>query len=461
MSRWLFLVPNRARSPVVVLLSALLAQAEVVRDELRSSVTFDIGQVMEGSDTQYDLAHQMIQRTGISMTQGFSVNNRLDVTVGIGGLFWYSTPETDLAYQRYVKFGPGVGQARAKFKLGSVDEPWGSLQVGLIPYKYNPDAKNLGEYLFRSNAYPNTIMTGGWSFINSAGILMEGAALEAHTGPLTHDLLISMERNFEPLHDLSAGYLLKFTPSEAFEVQAGVAFAHLIPAQPRKTTPKGPADPAGDKTRQPLNRYDADADTVVTDPLDSTYENYTFKSIKLMGRFSFNPQAILQSEFLHPEDMKIYMEAALLGVKNYPFYYEKWWTRLPIMVGFNVPTFKLLDQLSVEFEYRKPEFANNIYYSYVRYSVPIPHMGENAGSNYAEVLKNYDRDALMKAPLKRNQGVKWSVYGRREIVPGFKLHAQVASDHYRGLDASAYPRQEVITKTPSDWYYVIRFELGI
>jgi hypothetical protein len=362
---------------------------------------------------------------------------------------------------RYVKFGPGVGQARAKFKLGSTETPWGSLQVGLIPYKYNPDAKNLGEYLLRSEAYPNVLTTGGWSIINSAGMLLEGSVLEAHTGPLTHDLLLSLERNIEPLHDISAAYLLKYSPSEAFEAQVGVAFAHLVPARASKTTPRGPADPAGDPFRQPLNRYDPVADTVVTDTANHGYKNYTYKATKLMARFSFSPQAIWRSEALNPDDLKIYMEAALLGTQNYPFYYERWWTRFPVMLGFNVPTFRLLDMLGVEFEYRKPEFSNNTYYSYVRYAVPVPHMGENAGSNYAQVLKGYDKDSLMTQPWKRNQGIKWSVYARRKIIPGFTLHAQVASDHFRGIDASAYPRQEVITKTPSDWYYLFRFELGI
>ena len=40
---------------------------------------------------------------------------------------------------------------------------------------------------------------------------------------------------------------------------------------------------------------------------------------------------------------------ALIGVKNYPGWYsERPEERMPIMAGFNFPTFKILDVLSIE-----------------------------------------------------------------------------------------------------------------
>ena len=425
----------------------------------------------------------MLERTGVSLTQSVTIEERTSITIGIGGLFWYSLPEFQANFHtRVIKFGPAIGQAQLQVKLGSLQNPWGKLQAGLVPYKYNPDAKNLGEYLMRSTAYPNILVTGGWSIINSAGILMQGLNFEAKTGPLTHNILMSIEWGLGPQHDITPAYLVDYKPVEAIDIGAGVAFAYLIPIRPSITTPDYAGLPTQAKQRA-LGRY---KDTVVTDINDTVgYKNYTNQAVKLMARASFNLQAVLKSDMLGSEDLKLYTEAAVLGVKNYPYYYTNIMRRIPVMVGFNFPTFKFLDRLSLELEFRNPEFLNSSRVSFEEDGLPLPYIPHTFNS-YDTVLSVYKspirpawdssgriRDPItdtiikpggqmiLQSELMKDRGFKWSVYAKRTIIPGITVYCQAASDHMRGIHFRGYPLSNPLPDTWKDWYFLFRVELGI
>ena len=434
--------------------------ADVVREPIQTGVSFDVGQIPQSSFLSDDEQGTWLQRTGVSITQAVDVGERLRLIVGVGGLFFNSYPEK-MSYERSLKFGPGVGQAQGIYKLGNMSDSWGALRFGLIPYKYNPDAKNLGEYLLRSTAYPNVLVTGGFSIINSASYMMQGIDFELHTGPVKHNVFIHSERGYEPTGDISPGYLISYSPHPSVELGAGAEYAHLIPARPSVTTPKASISTATDAT----GRYQGD--TVVTDINDKGGSYYTFKAVKIVARASVNFQTLLKSDLFGPEDLKLYSEAAVLGVKNYPFYYSDVWHRIPVMVGLNLPTFKFLDVLAVEGEYRKADFPNSVYQSYVYRTLPIPTLnkGDNGVPLPDQSPDGYDKNSLSKGPWYRNYGIKWSVYAKREIVQGLAAFVQVASDHNRPVsftsDGALIPSYEPLTRKPSDWYYMVRLQLGI
>jgi hypothetical protein len=434
--------------------------AEAVREPIQTSVTFDVGQIHQSSFEDAD--ELWLQRTGVTITQAVSLNeDRLRLIVGIGGMFFNSYPEAvTVSYQRSLKFGPGISQAQAITKLGPLDNPWGAVHLGFIPFKYNPDAKNLGEYLLRSSAYPNVIYSGGYNMINSANMLVLGATMEVKTGPVDHSLVLSIERNYEPNGDLTPSYLVAYKPHPAIEIGGGITLSHLISVKPSLTTPDGKISTG----TSPSNRYDDDVDTVVTDPADTTYSNYTFKGTKLMARASINFQTFLQWSWLGPEDLKLYSEAALLGVKNYPYYYDNRWHRIPVMVGLNLPTFrfgnfKAFDALAVEAEYRRADFTNSVAISYVDYTLPLPYLG------FSQNPADYEKTNPRRGPWYRDEGIKWSVYAKRGLIPGLDLYAQVASDHIRPMkftsDGALVPTREPLTLRPSEWYYLVRLQMGI
>src|SRR5690606_35009810 len=117
---------------------------------------------------------------------------------------------------------------------------------------------------------------------------------------------------------------------------------------------------------------------------------YTFQGLKLMARASADPKVFVPMPFLGPEDLKVFGEVALLGVKNYPFYYEKRTERMPVMFGMNLPAFGFLDIVSLQFEYYGSPFPNSVDNAY-RYQMPTyPFVNENGVR--ATDPNNFDRD---------------------------------------------------------------------
>jgi len=468
----------------VALAGLLPVHADVERAPIRFGTNIDAGQIIKGELSEgSEQTGQFVYRNGVYLVQSATVNKKLDISVGVGGLFWYTLPVSPGApHTRLVKFGPGVVEASGLYRIGDNEKPWGSLQFGYFPYKYNPDAKNLGEYEFRSGTYPGYLWTGGWSIINSAAYMAQGAKLSIPTfgGKLTHDFTLFMDRDFEPTYDISPSYLFSYKPSEAFELGGGVTWAHGLPIKPSAVSPHVRAnayygDSALPESEWTKAGYDANDIHVVPDgdpkagtaapdgaPYVTQTDNgkvpnsalsyYTFQGVKVMGRAAFNPQALIQSEALGPQDLKLYAEIAVLGIKNYPFYYEKISERMPIMVGFNVPTFKLFDIFSVEVEYFKSSFQNNIrevfQNTYPKWKLP-PNQAIPTYTAFADTAKMIKED-----------NIHWSVYAKKNLYEGLDLFLQVASDHMRVMDFNASPSDLDVTRKPSQWYYLARLQMG-
>ena len=210
----------------------------------------DFGQVVEGRDFQHSppegqkfihLSMDLLQQTGVAVSQRTIVNDRLDMQVGIGGLFWYAFPQVQGTPSTInIKFGPGIVRADGIYKFGELEAPKSELQFGFFNYKYNPDAKNLGEYLFRSNAYPGVLKTGDWTWVNSAGYQTLGArwGLNSMGGALKQDFLLFTERSNFPVLSISPGYVGSMNLGGSLEIGAGVSFQHLVPFKPSQLTPR-------------------------------------------------------------------------------------------------------------------------------------------------------------------------------------------------------------------------------
>jgi len=458
--------------------------AEVERHPIKAGTNIDLGQVVKGEINEgKEDEGQFLSRTGVFLLQSATINQKLDVSISVGGLFWYSLPvSANATHTRLVKFGPGVGQASGLYRFGDNDDPAALLEIGFFPFKYNPDAKNLGEYQFRSGTYPGYLWTGGWSIINSAAYMAQGLRLEVPTfsNTLTHNFTLFMERDFEPTYDISPSYVLKYKPNEVVEVGAGVTWAHGLPIKPSLATPKKRTNAYYGDSVLPESEWgkaglDLDDPRVVPDtsPLAGTRdpvtgesyvavsENgipnsqlsyYTFQGIKLMGRASVNFQSLLESELLNPQDLKIYGEVAVLGVKNYPFYYEKISERMPIMVGVNLPTFKVLDILSVEVEYYQSKFQNNIR-NVMQATIPTWKLPPDVTSGTYQTF-------IDSSKIETEDNLHWSIYAKKTIVEGMDLFVQAASDHMRILSFNAEPSDLPITRKPSQWYYLVRLQMG-
>lgn len=483
------------------LLTAIAARAESVveRKPLAIGTKIETGKIVDGESNQYfgdDPDDFFLSYIGVNLTQEVVVDRRMELKVGVGGVFFYSFPNRrGYSAAQGTKFGPGVSQAQALFKFGNKEDPWGNFRLGYFPYKYNPDAKNLGEYLFRSMPYPALVTTGGWSITDNAQVRAQGLAFSVShfERRLKHDFMLMSERDFRPQGDFSPAYMFQ-ADLGAFQFGAGLAWHHLLPidAKLSKTDPSNAgkdlvvrynAFPAFAAAH---NQYlDRDEDTVrhvqgapliatltdmdgvlaenpgltadpksyrVTDASGNVYVPdtviYTTQGLKAMARASFEPQKLIPMRILGPQDLKIYAEVALLGWQNQPGYYEKRWDRVPRMFGINLPAFRLLDLLSVEFEYFPNPMDDDMeqMISKGNYN-PIPY-----GSG------------LLFPKSDHRDDWKWTVYASRQILSGFSLRGQIANDHFRAPQIT--PNQHLFasvpaTRVPSDWYYVVTLNFGI
>jgi hypothetical protein len=494
-------------------------EADVVRKPVVIQARLDLGQVVKGSNqdiaTNGDIEFTPIQRTGIGLIQEVSVNHRLDIRVGVAGLFWYPFPQLkESPHTEIVKFGPGIQAADASFKFGDLEHPTMTAQFGYFPYRYNADAANLGEYLYRSTTYPGILFTGGWSFINN-GYKATGARFGfSHLdGAFKHDITAFFESDAFPFLSLSPGWTGTFRVGKFAEFGLGAVWQHLVPMKPSQLTPHDPlstyvkmenfpsiksdtgravidnqpgqfvtnyrgheggpiegieqelkamkiADPK-DPTQlvQPYYAVTNGIDTNYlgeTDPVPVGYtylykrskEYLTFRGIKTMARFSLDFKPLLEMEnVLGPQDLKIYGEAAILGLQNQPFYYEDISKRIPVMLGLNLPTFKQLDLLAVQVEYYGLNFINSEEKSFVN-NLPVYQVPNNKVQHHFADLKNGDN-------------LKWSVLLKRNLYLGLNLYAQAASDHLRLQDYNSRRSAQPIVNRPSQWYYLFRLEAGI
>ena len=110
------------------------------------------------------------------------------------------------------------------------------------------------------------------------------------------------------------------------------------------------------------------------------------------------------------EDLKIYGEMALIGVKNYPGWYERPEERMPIMAGFNFPTFKILDVLSIEVEYYGTPYANNQEYIW-KACYPVPFINLPARA-YPDLNRDW-HDSLRIT----DDDLRWSIYASKIWKP--------------------------------------------
>jgi len=414
----------------------------------------DAGQVEAGPAKS-----DVLQRFSAWYTDRIVIQNRLQVNGGVGGLFYYSyptgNPGVQAGYENTTFFGPGLSEVDATYSFGNLAHPVAFLQMGYFPYKYNPDAMDLGEYLLRSQAYPNIVVTGnagGWDFMSEANYMMLGLRfnLSLWGGKFRSDFLLPIERNYPPEGDISPTYVGTLDPLPGIEIGAGVDCGHCISLAPSKTSPKiapGTAQSPGNEwvVANPNYTPNGSQSQYITDTLPNGKPAgyYTFEGVKLEARASFDPKAYVPLPMLGKEDLKIFGEVAVLGVKDYPGYYTDVFQRMPIMFGLNLPTFRLLDILSFQMEYYNSKFLNTTQ-NVINYetALPIPDVGS---SRAIEAQKWH-----------------WSVYAKRQILKGISIYGQVACDHLRlpAYDQS-FTQTEVTDGNGSDWYYLIRLEIGI
>ena len=333
-----------------------------------------------------------------------------------------------------------LAQAEYSRSFGPLKSPFIKMKAGYFPFKYNKDVRNLGEYLFRTGTYPQYIANAfDFPLARLLGLNISMTAIKN----FTLDLLLFSNIEWYAVNDWNLGAIATYDFFGFAELGAGVTFNSVFWLDEEQTFPKNTA----------------------TEYVKDGYKyNYTFRGSKVMARLSLDPKRLFQSEIFGIEDLILYGEAAILGLKNYPkalnntIDYSDITERIPVMAGFNIPPplsvifdnifdFRLLDVLSVEVEWfgcRYPNDMRNIVFN----GIPIP--GETDAPKDYRAMKEYWEDNW-----------KWSVYAKKTIGKHGTIVAQVASDHLRSLSRDFYQQdwEEVLRKW-DEWYYELKFQIA-
>lgn len=463
------------------------------------------------------LQDEWVDHFGTFITQEALIKDRLRLEVGLGGIFQFGKPEKSgevFGGSQYKMFFVGPSIAKGTVLFGDPEEPVMSLSGGLYPFKYNPDAANLGEYLFRAGPYPTYIFNGGLLAIGDNAAYLQGFQANARLGGFDASIFLTTETHLAPFYDWSLAGLVQYkTPQGLLELGAGVKFNRLIPVDKERTVReevensyffKNGKAYAGDVQHyaMPHAFYEfkiakaaGTADTVniprYTRKMDSlqgimdsmavwlgptrkatsedekanvyTQEGkdslnpgyYSPAGTVFMGRISLDLKPLFNSPVFKKDDMRIYTEAALLGWKNYPVYYENRMDRLPIMVGVNLPTFGLLDLFAVQVErFQSPYENSTLSLGDENHATPYLPPGDNLYFSDSEYNDITTRDDLA-----------WSILLRRNIASTLTISAQFAKDHIRtvGTDWSYQAKLEPNTDLHSldDWYWMVQVAWGI
>ncbi|HAJ78684.1 MAG TPA: hypothetical protein DCO75_02845 [Fibrobacteres bacterium] len=294
------------------------------------------GQMVDGySLGTQEIYHQWLQQSFLSLIIDANISERIRIAAGIEGEMFLNTPKGGASSQQYYiwRYNSSYTIDRASFSYlwGDTASPFLSISVGRFPYKYNPDSRNLGEFLFRSGTYPAYLINNfDLPFARLTGLKLSSDLF----GKLHQDLLLTFETDVPPYYDASLSYIANCQVGKVLNVGGGVDFAHLISVDESQTTPIS--------TRTKYTVGD-----------DTTSKYYTFRGIKIMGRLSFDPKPLIPFSVFGKEDLKIYSEAAILGVKNYPandsinstnsnhnniWGYDSLKNKTAVLVGFNWPT---------------------------------------------------------------------------------------------------------------------------
>ena len=353
--------------------------------------SFEAGQVVKGEPMGSDNSTEKIWYQRVYMDLGFNavVDQRNEFYLVGESMVHYSwTQNKDFLDNDKPQYLFYPDHVEGTHTFGNLDHPYLKIGFGVFPFKYNPDVRNLGEYLYRTGTYP-PVMSSQFDFplARLTGFRLSSQPIDS----LHLCAMLTTESRVLPLQDYGVSILGDYTFLNAITVGAGVFWSHLLSVNGNFTTPTV-------NNQAPIDS--ANPDTVY----------YSFQATKLMGRLAIDPKAFFSSHLFGDNDLRLYSEVAILGLKDFPLYYKELWRRIPVMVGFNLPTFRILDVLAVECEWYKWNYPNS-YTDYIWNSqVPQPDI----------VSPNYD-------PFQNE--FKWSFYAKKYVGKNFFFVGQIAYDH--------------------------------
>lgn len=351
--------------------------------------------------------------------------------------------QNNQGYYKQIQLNPltqhatvSLADAEGIISFGSNDAVGLNIAAGVIPFKYDEEARNLGEYLFRTGEHPAYI----FNEFDEAYATLTGLRVNAELFQnLSLDLFLTTETQVQPMNDWSLSFLAGYKIPGYLDVGAGIMFDRLFFAVPLLDKP----------VSGKLNTYHTSSGQLDT---------FSYGGTKVMARLAFDPKGFLPSAIagiFGKEDGKIFGEVAILGLTDITAYkhpqgdtvslvidtahnyYSDISQRIPVMFGFNIPTFKILDYLSIELEwYGDPYAADLSTLESFQWYLPVP--------NGLDPLKSH---------------WKYSFNLRKTLWDHFSIIGQIARDHTRHDAFNVFNSDEdEIFKTQDEWGWWMKLQ---
>lgn len=404
---------------------------------------FEFGQFKSGDYKKMEgleYKNAWLGRIQFNLSVQKEINRYLQVKGGVEGEYKSPFRKTYLYPETYMgSYNFYLTQAEGVFTFGDKDSHLFGVEAGFFNYKYNPDSRDLGEYLFRSTAYPQTIRTE----FDFAQVRLLGFRATHNYKFFSHEFLLTSAIDHFPMWDWSITYFPTVSLlNKMVDLGAAISFDRLLSVNEKLTRPQYSDVGKDNRISRDTKYYVEGTDTLL----------YPFSGTKVMGRLSLDPKKLFlpagENGLFGSEDLRIYSEAIILGLKNYPYStdtllgYMKIADRIPVMVGINIPAFRLLDVFSIETEYWSNPYPNSLE-DVIKSNTASPGLMSNGNYN----RKDYKKDDW-----------KWSIYLRKTIFESFQVFFGAANDHYFTYNPRPeWTDYEEAFRDTKDWYWNLKF----
>jgi hypothetical protein len=433
---------------ILFVLSAGVVSAENDSNQapvkISGSAYYMFGQILHGYEVSREtnpVRHKWINTVSTTIAMSAAPTQWLSFKAGLELYTWLpiSAGLTNKGEQRVV-YKTFIPQAEAVLHWNCSDMFAFGAELGMFPYKYNSEARNLGEYLLRCDPYPLFIETKtDRPYATLLGLRLRTSFFN---NTLHNDVIVNSKFERPPFYNGALSEVVSYNLANILDLGAGISFDHLFSVN------EGDSALYGYFTD--MNRIPGQEGTGG----DTTFRKsnyYTFKGAKLMFRATFDPKPLFHnSSLLGAEDGKLYAELGVLGLKDYTYDVSDTLTRptllhrMPLMIGINIPAFKILDLLNFELEYCAYPYEN----SYYNAMEQKPRPGIASDSIWRNIYKTEDN-------------LKWSVYLRKDIS---RLSVIViwANDHaiYETVNWENRPcfEQYLRTRKSMHWFCKLNFK---
>ena len=403
-----------------------------VKTSLVGMGSFEAGEFIKCEINEKAEDHLWFQKSYVHIGFLAEVNERTKLSfVGEGMMRYPFGTVKDQPDETHVSYYFYPHDVSINYSFGNVEKPWLKLGAGIKPFKYNPDVRNLGEYLFRTNTYPPTMRNKfDFPMARLTGFQITSTPIDSLN---IHAMLVT-ESEVVPLRDFGPALLVDYSfLKNIVSLGAGVYYHHLWSVAEKYTTPEV-------NNNQYYTPSKANPELV-----DTSY--YTFRGTKVMSRLTLDFKPIFDLDIFGKNDLRLYSEIAFIGLENQGIFYDEPWRRRPVMVGFNVPAFKLLDVLSVELEWYNWNYRNS--YTLALFEGNILPKPDDANNDGIQPVSDWKENSL-----------KWSVYAKRTIGRHFSIIGQVGFDHMQ-IERNSVPQKGVVYYADAmhkhgDWAWIMK-----